>query len=286
MSETTFIFWDVQHGSAAYIQTPSGRHIAVDLGTGSYAEDNTFNPLWHLKYSYNVQQLDAVIITHPHRDHLDDIFNFDLLSPKTLRRPSHLSETDIRNGNQDQDSDIIDKYLEINNRYNAPVPSTTNPFLPENNGGATIQTFLPSECSTSNLNNHSLVTIISYGVLKIIIPGDNERPSWNELLEIEDFQTAIQDTHVLVASHHGRESGFSPELFDHINPLITIISDGPVGATCVRDRYTAKSQGWNVHSRSSSAVENRKCLTTRNDGVIMVKFRIENGSHYLDVSIN
>ncbi len=286
MSETRFVFWDVQHGSAAYIETPNGKHMVVDLGTGSYADNNTFSPLRHLKYSNNVQQLDAVIITHPHRDHLDDIFNFDLLSPKILRRPRHLTESEVKQGNQSRDREIIDKYLEINRRYNMPISLTTNPFLPDNNGGVIIHCFFPSECATSNLNNHSGVTIISYGDLKIIIPGDNERPSWNELLDREDFQTAIQNTTVLVASHHGRESGFSPELFDHISPYITIISDGPVGTTCVRDRYTEKSQGWNVKKRSSGAMEHRKCLTTRNDGVILVNFRIENSRHYLDVSIN
>ena len=26
-----FIVWNVQHGSAAYIQTPNGKHIVVDL---------------------------------------------------------------------------------------------------------------------------------------------------------------------------------------------------------------------------------------------------------------
>ena len=64
------VFWDVQHGSAAYISTPVGKHIAVDLGTGSYKKsDGTFSPLLHLKKRYNIDRLDAVIMTHPHRDH-------------------------------------------------------------------------------------------------------------------------------------------------------------------------------------------------------------------------
>ena len=272
MSETTFVFWDVQHGSAAYIRTPNDKHIVIDLGTGSYGENNTFSPLYYLKHVYNVQQLDATIITHPHRDHLDDIFNFDILTPKVLWRPGHLNEADIRQGNQSRDSDIIDKYLEINSRYTEPVSLDTDPFFSNNNGGVTIQTFVSRMCATSNLNNHSLVTIISYGGVKIIIPGDNEKVSWNELLKREDFRVAIQRTHVLVASHHGRESGFSPELFNHIRPLITIISDGPAKETSVSDRYAQRTQGWRVYKQSSGTMENRKCLTTRNDGVIVVRF--------------
>ena len=283
MSETMFVFWDVQHGSAAYIRTPNGKHIVIDLGTGSYEGSTPFSPLLYLKYKYNVQQLDTVVITHPHRDHLDDIFNFDVLAPKVLWRPRHLSETDIRQGNQSRDSAIIDKYLEIGRRYTELVSPDADPFFPNNNGGVTIKTFVSPTCPTSNLNNHSLVTIISYGGVKIIIPGDNEKPSWNELLKREDFRVAIQGTHVLVASHHGRESGFSPELFNHIRPLITIISDGPAKETSVSNRYAQRTQGWRVYKRSSRTTEERKCLTTRNDGVIVVRFG-ENKT--LDVMIN
>ena len=221
MSETTFVFWDVQHGSAAYIRTPNDKHIVIDLGTGSYEGSTPFSPLLYLKHKHNVQRLDTVVITHPHRDHLDDIFNFDLLAPKVLWRPGHLSETDVRQGNQSRDRAVIDKYLEINGRYTEPVSPDTDPFVPNNNGGVTIQTFVSSSCARSNLNNHSLVTIISYGGVKMIIPGDNEKPSWNDLLEREDFRVAIQETHVLVAPHHGRESGFSPELFNHIRPYLS-----------------------------------------------------------------
>lgn len=283
MSETTFVFWDVQHGSAAYIRTPNGKHIVIDLGTGSYEESTPFSPLLHLRNRHNVQRLDTVVITHPHRDHLDDIFNFDLLAPKVLWRPGHLSEADVRQGNQSRDRAVIDKYLEINRRYTEPVSPETDPFVPNNNGGVAIQTFVSRACARSNLNNHSLVTIVSYGGVKMIIPGDNENPSWNELLEGEDFRAAIQGTHVLVASHHGRESGFSPALFNHIRPLLTIISDGPTKETSVSDRYAQRTQGWRVYKRSSGTTEERKCLTTRNDGVIVVRFG-ENKT--LDVMIN
>ena len=69
-----FVFWDVQHGSASHIKTPNDRHLVIDLGTGSYSENKEFSPLMHLKKKYGVGQLDYVVITHPHRDHIDDIF--------------------------------------------------------------------------------------------------------------------------------------------------------------------------------------------------------------------
>ena len=77
MSDLQIVVWDVQHGNATYIKTPGGKHIVQDLGIGSYGEGRSeFSPLLHLKNG-GVNRLDGVIITHPHRDHLDDIFNFD-----------------------------------------------------------------------------------------------------------------------------------------------------------------------------------------------------------------
>ena len=260
------VIWDVQHGSASYIRTPNNQHIAIDLGTGSWS-DSTFSPLRHLK-NRGVTQLDCVIITHPHSDHLDDISNFNDLNPRVLHIPNHISEASIRKSNRDIDSNIISKYIEISKRYNGPV--LTNPLYSTNNGGADIQTFVPTGCSESNINNHSIVTVLSYAGSKILIPGDNEPASWKELLQRNDFISAIKNTDILVAPHHGRDSGFCNELFDYISPILTIISDGRFCDTSATGRYANKTQGCTVYRRNGGTVE-RKCVTTRNDGVVLIE---------------
>lgn len=270
--ELTMVFWDVQHGSATYIGTPGGQNVVVDLGTGSYGEsDLKFSPLLNLKDKWEVKQLDGVIITHPHRDHLDDIFNFDALSPTALRRPKHLTEHDIIAGNRKEDMAVLRKYMEINKRYDTPLDPGSNPFLPNNNGCVEFQSFTPSSCATSNINNHSVVTVISYAKSKVVIPGDNEPESWDELLQRSDFVSAIKGTDILVAPHHGRASGFFSDVFDYINPRLTIISDGRFCDTSSTNRYSEKTRGWSVHKRGGGK-EDRKCVTTRKDGVILVKF--------------
>ncbi len=283
------VVWDVQHGNATYIQTPNNKHIVIDLGIGSYNYAKSaavFSPLLHLRDKYGITQLDSVIITHPHTDHIDDILNFDTLVPKVLTRPKHLSEDDIRKGNQPTDKALIDTYLEISTRYHYPVAQSDNPLLPENNGGVIIQTFTPTSCGTSNLNNHSIVTVVSFANCKMLIPGDNEPPSWNELLKQDDFVRAIQDTDIFLAPHHGRESGYSPELFEHINPRLTIISDGRFCETSATSPYANQTRGWTVYRRSGGTQE-RKCVTTRNDGVIEVEFgKATNGNPYIKVTID
>lgn len=279
------VFWDVQHGHATYINTPNDKHFVIDLGIGSN-DDGEFSPLLHLKTKYGIKKLDHVTITHPHTDHVDDILNFDELSPKTLSRPKHLTEEDIRKANKSNDRDKMDKYLEINDRYHVTIADGENPILSENNGGVSFQSFFPKSCSTSNINNHSIVSVIEYLGVKILVPGDNENPSWKELLGNKKFMTAIKGTDVFLASHHGRESGYCVELFEHFIPKLIIVSDGPVKNTDIASYYSKIASGWDVNRRSGGS-KKRYCLTTRSDGVISVVVgKTINNSTYLSVTVD
>ena len=113
-----FIMWNVQHGSAALIQTPNGKSIAVDLGAGEY-----FSPLKAIRDA-GIYRLDHVTVTHPHMDHIDDILHFDELAPGTFLSPKHLTEDEIRGNNpplNQEAEDKIQKYLEIRRRYSSPL---------------------------------------------------------------------------------------------------------------------------------------------------------------------
>lgn len=283
---TKFVFWNVQHGHAAYLRTPT-RHFAFDLGVGTYeGGGGDFSPLLFLKNKWGINQLDGVVISHPHRDHLDDIGNFDALSPTMLCRPRHLSDEEVRAGNRGEDSAIIEKYLEIHRRYSCPLGQGQDPFSPENNGGVTIQTFTPRSCAKSNLNNHSMVAVISYASSKLLLPGDNESASWDELLSDPAFVAAIKGTDILLAPHHGREAGYSSALFEHIAPYLCIVSDGRFCDTSATSRYSSKSRGWKVQKRGGGS-EDRRCVTTRSDGVIEVEFGLNSeGKPYMMVRID
>jgi len=263
--------WDVQHGSATYIKTPNGTHIVQDLGMGSHGErDELFSPLLHLKNKYKVLQLDYVLITHPHKDHILDIMNFDKLTPRVLCRPKHLSKDEIMKDVKDEDKKLFEKYFEISNKYSEPVSEESNPELPKNNGGVVFKRFHPTSCSTSNINNHSIVNVINYANSKIVLTGDNEPPSWKELMDINDFQTSVKNADILLAPHHGRDSGYYSEIMSLINPKLTIISDNKEVDTSATDRYSKLSRGYYVYNRETKEAEKRYCITTRSDGVINI----------------
>jgi competence protein ComEC len=107
--------------------------------------------------------------------------------------------------------------------------------------------------------------------MTVVIPGDNEAPSWNELMENPLFRLAVRNTTVLIASHHGREAGFCAELLDLMNLSLVVISDGDACDTSATGRYSAKARGCRVANRLG-LVDTRKCLTTRKDGHITIKF--------------
>lgn len=266
------VFWDVQHGHSTYIKSPNNKNIIVDLGIGSYgSKDEKFSPLIHLRGKYNVAQLDYVIITHPHKDHIDDIFNFDIFNPRVLCRPRHLTRGDIiTTKTKETDKHYFEKYLEIDNRYSEEIQAydTINPSNPDNFGGLKRLIFSPASCARSNLNNHSILAVFEYAQIKVVIPGDNEECSFNELLENNFFKQSIKDSYVLLASHHGSDSGYNEEFVKLVNPAITIISDSSRTESSATDKYSKRSRGWKVHYRDGSSEENKKTLSTYNNGVI------------------
>jgi len=238
----------------------------VDLG-----DADGFSPLQTL-IARGVLQLDVAIITHPHRDHIDDIFSFALLSPKTLHAPWNLSEAAIRKGNRSNDLIYVQRYLEIRQEYTLPVPPANISTTPSNFGGVEFQVFQPVLCDESNINNRSLVVVVSYAGLKMVLPGDNEAPSWNELLANPNFVSAVKGADVLLASHHGRDAGYSADLFNAMGkPRLVVISDGRFGDTSATDRYSAQATGWMVFN-SAGVGKECKCVTTRSNGHITIKF--------------
>jgi beta-lactamase superfamily II metal-dependent hydrolase len=264
------IIWDVSHGLAVYLRTPNGRHVVIDLGTGSHRSDEGFSPLTHLQERWGVDQIDLLIVTHPHIDHLDDILNLDeAMAPDVFIRPRLISNRNLLSGIRESQKPKMLRYLELCGEYSTAIRAGTSsdPYTPTHWGGMKIQTFIPNPAS-GNINNHSVVSVLEYAGSKIVIPGDNEAPSWESLKNRPGFLGAIRGADILVAPHHGRESGWDREIVSLIAPSLTVISDKPAGTSAV-SKYSNASSGWNV--RAGGEMVGRKCLTTRTDGWIMIE---------------
>jgi competence protein ComEC len=270
---------DVGHGHAVHAFTPNGQSIVIDLGCA----DN-FSPLNWLSDQTDI--IDSLVITHPHGDHIDEILQLENFNIRQIWRPKWLPESDVRNANQDSYSEKLDYYFDMsNNQFTRPIERGELVGNPDVSGGVTISRHASRDCGTSNINNHSGVVAFEYCGVKVVIPGDNEAPSWKSLLGKQDFVDAVERAHLFLASHHGRESGYYSDLFQTITPKLCVVSDGRVQNTDATSRYSQHAAGWSVHSRSSATSKTRNCLTTRTDGYVIIEIgKNDDGSPFLSVS--
>jgi beta-lactamase superfamily II metal-dependent hydrolase len=262
------VIWDVEHGTAILVNTPTGKRLVIDLGVGSFTNSNkTFSPLKYLHDSYKVKKLDALVITHPHGDHIDDIFNLNLVPPGAIYAPRSVDRGLVRDNNKRKDAAKTERYFQWLDY--APVnPTKTLGALTD--WGCTISLF-HTKYSESNLNNYSLVTVIGHAGSTILIPGDNEPPSWKLLLDQSAFVSAIKNTNLFVTSHHGRESGYHADLFTHFKPQLCFLSDTNDIPTSATNRYTYQALGAPVFNKGMNRTETRKTVTTRSDHCIVIK---------------
>ena len=259
---------DVAHGDCIHVATPSGKSVLLDCGGKGDASASRWLE------ALGVVGLDCLLVSHPHIDHIRDIVCVDeRFYPRTFGRNRAITREKIREENMDvfdDSGDIIEKYLEMNQRYNGCVSPADSTTSPEWDGSAYMCLFRNQSLEMS-LNDLSLASFIKCGEHTILHAGDLEEDGWTELLKNEHFRSQLSSTTVLVASHHGRKSGFCGEVFDLLHPLITIVSDGRFQDSSATGRYGEVTAGLEV-----DGVE-RRVLTTRKDKTITVEITDDGG---------
>ena len=267
---STLVFWDVKHGHATTVTSRNGRVFVVDLGQGSYAAGGTFSPLAAL-YRRGIRRIDHVIVSHPHRDHIDDILTLAWFDIGVMTRPAHLTYADVMVGVRDADRPKFERYWQLHQHFVAPVSTWDDATVASSFGGLTAQTFRPWSCDRSNLNNHSIVTVFEEAGIKVVVPGDNEGCSFDELLKLPAFRSAVANADVLLAPHHGRLAGTHAEFLKLVCPRLCVVSDGRATETNAVSVYSAAARGAYVHRRSDGHSV-RYCLSTRADGTVTISF--------------
>ena len=253
---------DVAHGDCIHVSTPSGKNVLLDCGGKGDASASKWLE------ALGVEGLDSLLVSHPHMDHIRDIVGIDeIFCPKTFIRNKAITREKIKEENKDvfdDCGDVIEKYLEMNQRYNAPVLPANDTTSPMWDGSAYMYRFC-NQSQEMGLNDLSCVSFIRCRGHTILHAGDLEEDGWRELLKNEQFRDQLSNTSVLVASHHGRKSGFCSDVFDLLHPAITIVSDGRFQDSSATGRYGEVTEGLEVGG------EERYVLTTRKDKAITVE---------------
>lgn len=270
--------WDVQHGACAMLYHQlngnAGRLAMIDSGSAS-----DWWPSIHIKYDLRRSRLDYLFITNADQDHMSDLqglWDLDIEVPVWFHNPSPTAADWQRMKQVGGPLTSDAKRFIANCQGYAQYPA--EPFN-SHMGGITCTTYFNPYPQFTNTNDLSLAIFIEYAGFKILFPGDLEKPGWRALLQRHDFIAELAGTNILVASHHGRESGYCPEVFNYFTPDAVVISDKPIEHETQRMtpdyRRVVREQGVRVRT----TMKDRHVLTTRRDG--WIQFTVNGNGDYL-----
>lgn len=259
--------FDVEHGACTMLLSPNDDRLAmIDCG---HNETTGWRPSNFLKQTLQRSWLDYLLVTNADQDHLSDLNNLfvsGISVPTFYRNPSPgpIALRVIKES-QGECTDDIERYLQIYQSFTGPVAVPFN----EGMGGITTKMFWNTYPEFTDTNNLSLVVFIQFGGFKMLFPGDLEAVGWKKLLQNPSFVSELMGTTILVASHHGRETGLYEEIFQFFTPLAVVISDKGV---CYESQETVPNYRCFVDDAGvyvSNLNKSRHVLTTRRDGDIL-----------------
>lgn len=272
--------WHVKLGTAIYIEA-ANQDVVIDMGRSA----DFPSPLEHINRRYGVNKIDYLIQSHLHHDHIEDVQSMEVFNGRPRLINVNLDGEDtlrerLNQADPDNDERLIedgDYYFNLREHY---VPSTDED--PSDPSWADRATFTNMSLDTDEvsgplydrLNNLSTVTAIERDGFKMILTGDMMEDGLKTFMEKDSFVDLVSHAHLLVAPHHGRESGYYDEFVEAVNPEAVIFSDrGKDGVDYSdRDRYANHTTGIDVENeKTGKKDENRDVLTTRKDGRISVK---------------
>jgi competence protein ComEC len=203
---------DVGQGDSLLVDFPEGRCMLIDGGgsvTGGV--DPGLAVLQPLFRARRRSRVDVVVITHPHPDHFGGLLTF--LPTIEIGEVWMADDTlpDLR-------ADLANRHIPV--RGLADICAAPHRF-----GAAEVQVLgpCPDASHASNVNNASIVLKITLRYRSVLLPGDAERESEDDL--VERFGKRLK-ADFLKVGHHGSRSSTSPPWLSAVNPTWAGVSLG------------------------------------------------------------
>ena len=206
---------DVGQGDSLLVVTPEGRTLLIDAGgpLGPFQSNLDFgeNVVAPYLWSRGITHLDALVLTHPHSDHMGG-----MPSVLTIFHPQELWLSTAQAAPQ---------LARLRSLANSMGVHEVTRILGERFtfGGADFEVLAPPadwQATTEARNNDSLVLRISYRHTSALLTGDVETKVARYLAQ----QQPRAD--LLKVAHHGGLSSTTPELLEVVHPRFAVISVG------------------------------------------------------------
>ncbi len=200
---TSVYFIDVGQGDCELIRTPDGQNILIDAGTNA-----TGDKLVQYLEQLGVEQIDTLIATHPHEDHIggmDEVVNAfpigDVYLPKVADSQTPTTRTYERLLEA-----IADKGLSI-------TPGCGGMTILDDDG-IKLEFLAPNADSYADLNSYSIVAKLTCGQKSFLFTGDAEADSEEEMLHAGyDLRSDV-----LKCGHHGSSTSTSAAFLQAVQP--------------------------------------------------------------------
>lgn len=210
----TVYFLDVGQGDSTLIVTEDAA-VLIDAGEQSAGDD----VLADLQ-AYGVTELDWIICTHPHADHiggfsvlLEYAATYDDLTIDNVMLPDIPDDQIPTTMTYEYFLDGVEE-----NGLTITVATETTLDL----GGATLDIIPPPGDDYSSLNDYSICAYLHCGETSFLFTGDASSPEENDLVEQDLLTTAD----VLKVGHHGSGESSTTTFLSVVQPEYAIISCG------------------------------------------------------------
>ena len=284
---------NVGRGSCTVVRSPSGRATMIDINDGGRLRPEEYEAIKQ-RFSFSAladalikqeeQKLDdpidwfranvgtsmwRFILSHPDRDHMAGIRR--LLSDEREIAVSNFWDYEHTRTRTEADypnnpAGWLDWrwYMGFHRQLNwtvtwprrlAPLRGDTDNYWTDDSIEVLSPTWpLIVTCDAQDeYNDASYVLRVWHGpTSRLLAPGDVEEKGWNDMIAAGLSLRA----NVLIASHHGRNSGYHEQALDLINPEVVIISS---------DKLPAKDDASEKYKRRA------RVFSTRDHGTITVR---------------
>ncbi len=201
-------FINVGQGDCSLIIS-DGQTALIDAGEAEYG-DKVVSYL----NSQGIKKLDYVIVTHPHSDHMGGIAtvleSFDVgkvIVPKVSDEMTPTTKTYKVFLQTVQNEGLKLTQAKVGDVYNL--------------GEASFELLAPNS-DYKDLNNYSIVSLLTYGENKFLFMGDAESKSEKEMLE----KNLLTKVDVLKVGHHGSSTSSKKKFLEVVSPDYAVILCG------------------------------------------------------------
>lgn len=282
------VIFNVGGALSTYIEF-DGLKLIVDIG-----KSDTFNPvtdflipLFSKRNSPRYEKdetkfnIDQLIISHPHNDHISAIEEFrQAFYPGLLTCPNDNDGMEVMhkiNWDLFEENPNIDILREFLTKREPPLRTASSEhefinYLPPRFVENSIEL-----CNESYCNNISIATFLILNNYRIFMPGDVQKLGMIELLKDTKLHNLLHDgVDLLIAPHHGLRSSFSEDLFSRMphrkTRCINIVSEKINGEDSrnVDTRYSSTDYCNGINNLRDG--NNRVCQIKTSRGHIYVDY--------------